>query len=313
MRRILLHSPRGITIELTDNCNLRCTYCPKGHGMGIGGASMDFEFFKKVIDEVTEMGVTGVVLVGFGEPLLYPHLTAAIHYIKSRHPSIRTYITTNGVLLEEKISRAIIGSGLDQMTISVNFNSREKYRLHNGADMYDRVVENTKTFLRLLNKEGGSPRPRVFVQILDGLNSPEEMRDFCESWGPRLPSNGVVQVQPLVNWAGLITESGNKVLGSARYPCIHMQRSWIVTREGNALACCMVFPLDQGNEMVLGKMTEKSLEELYSSDHIRELRAKNMDCDYATMPTCRACNAYRTAPNVFVRNPFHRWFGKRWL
>jgi MoaA/NifB/PqqE/SkfB family radical SAM enzyme len=281
--------------------------------IGHNGGDMNFNFFKEIVDEAyATLKIKQIVLVGFGEPLLYPHLIEAIKYIKSKYPFIRVCLTTNGVLLDEKLSEALIDSGLDQMTISVNFNSREKYFSFNGSDLFYKVIENTQRFLQLLNRKGNQ-RLRIYIQILDELNSPQDISAFRKFWEPHLMPNVAIQVQPLVNWAGLIRERMGMEGNGERYPCLHLQNSYIVTREGNALACCMVFPYKGSNELVLGNVKEKSLKELYFKGKIMLLRKDNMNCNYKNMPTCNVCNAYRTIPNIFIKNPLYPWIGRKWL
>lgn len=314
LRKTLLHTPKGITIELTDRCNLRCSYCPKGRGIGLEGGDVDFELFKAIVDEAAALEAEQICLVGFGEPLLYSHLIEAIRYIKSKHPLLRTYLTTNGILLGAQMSKALIDSGLDQMTISVNFVSSQKYRELNNADAFEKVVENTKIFLQLLNQGNCDRTPKARIQILDELNFPSEIAAFREFWGPFLGSNAIVQIQPLVNWAGQIPIEQKRKEDRERYPCIHLQNSWIVTREGNALGCCMVFPCDEGNELVLGRIeSEESLKRLYFEGKIMQMRKLNLNCDYEQMPTCKRCDAYQSVPNIFLRNPLHRIAGTKWL
>jgi len=309
----LLNAPKGITIELTDRCNLKCSYCPKGSGIGLAGDDIDFELFKLIVDEAIKLKAEQIALVGFGEPLLYSRLIEAIHHIKSNYSSVRTYLTTNGTLLDEQMSIAIINSGLDQMTISVNFDSRQKYSEQNGFDVFDHVVENTKAFLRLLNREGSYRKPQTRIQILAGLNSPYEIDAFREFWTPYLAPNAIIQVQPLVNWAGQVDVESNKE-EFQRYPCTHLRNSWIITREGNALACCMVFPFNERNELMLGNIRiSNSLRQLYFEGRIAQMRKDNMDCNHDRMPTCRMCDAYRTVPNIYIRNPLHPLVGNKWF
>jgi len=50
-RRSLRKYPNGITIELTNRCNLICNYCPKGKLEDRKDMDIDFDLFKKIIDE----------------------------------------------------------------------------------------------------------------------------------------------------------------------------------------------------------------------------------------------------------------------
>ena len=66
-----MRRPSTVVIELTDRCNLACTYCPKSQGIGVGSTIVSHEDFVKMYDNLSN-GVRPklVSLVGFGEPLL---------------------------------------------------------------------------------------------------------------------------------------------------------------------------------------------------------------------------------------------------
>jgi len=232
--------------------------------------------------------------------------------VREEYPHIRLYLTTNGILLDEEMSGALIGGELiDQMTVSVNFGMRSKYLEFNRADAYDQVVSNTKAFLQRLNRDGSRRRPKARIQVMDTLNDPLEIETFRRFWQPLLAPNALLQIQPFINWGGLIRAAPTQ---GERYPCTHLQNSWIVSREGNALACCMVFPHESvRSPLILGNVRESSLKQLYCGPEIAMLRRKNMNCDYAHMPECQLCNAYITVPNIYVKNPLHFLIGARWL
>lgn len=304
----------GITIELTDRCNLRCSYCPKSYGIGIESGDMDFGLFKKIVDDAHKLiEIHNVCLVGFGEPLLYPYLVEAIDYIKKKDSQIKVSITTNGVLLNDSWTRRLIEVGLDQITISVNAVSRDQYLKINNADLYSKVVSNTCNFLDTVN-DVRSPM-RVLIQLLDfGPNVGHDEKNFRKFWEPKLGKCGEIQIQPFVNWGGLLRkpQKPKHQENTNRYPCAHLQASWIITREGNALACCMVFPGNEG-DLKLGNVKDRSLRELYMQGKILELRKLNIEGKLYDLSPCKICDAYKTVPNVWLRNPFYPLFGKKWI
>ena len=86
---------KGLTIEITDRCNLKCTYCPKSLDIGVKGSHIDWDVFVKAYRGRREEGRIDVVnLVGFGEPLLYPDLVKAIRYIKTNEKKTKICVTT---------------------------------------------------------------------------------------------------------------------------------------------------------------------------------------------------------------------------
>jgi len=95
------------------------------------------------------------------------------------------------------------------------------------------------------------------------------------------------------------------------YPCYHLHSSRMISREGNALACCMVAPDEQG-DLALGNILDCSFEELYLSGKILKLRRENLNGNLRRYSPCNKCNAWKTVPNIWWYNPLHRWIGTRW-
>ena len=309
-RRSLRKYPNGITIEPTNRCNLICNYCPKSKLEDRKEKDIDFDLFKKIIDEAGSiMQLQNVALTGYGEPLLYPKLIDSIKYIKEKYPKAKVYITTNGILLTKGLGKKIIESGLDQMTISINFHSKEKYKKNSGKDLYETAFANTLNFLKILNDESIERKPLTYVQILDKLNDEEEIREFENFWSPLLAPNARLQIQSYVNWGG-VTDLYSE---DHRYPCAHIENSWIITNEGNAIACCMAFPKSNSN-LILGNLKEKNLEELYiNNEKIKKLRRMNVENKLENIPECKCCDAWKTYPNIRFKNPLGVIQKRKWI
>lgn len=324
LRRYLVLRPRclsvipdSISIELTDKCNLSCSYCPKSVGVGVTGKNMDFDLFKKVVDETFSIHpLQQVMLGGFGEPLLYPHFEEALRYVRLRKPDVNIVTITNGTLLSKDWAFRLVASQLNQITISLNATSSAQYREINRSDQYGKVVENARAFLAAVNESGASMR--ILIQVLEGPNGPEEILQFRKEWIPYLGRCGDIQVQPFVNWAGQIdttkialTDDVKEKRRGKRYPCAHL-RGWLITREGNGLGCCMVLPEDPG-DLLLGNIRDMSIREIFMGARIAKLRQINITDGLQSVHPCDRCDAYLSIPNVWVRNPLHRFLGPQWI
>ncbi|KAF0119211.1 MAG: Fe-S oxidoreductase containing radical SAM domain [Rhodospirillaceae bacterium] len=326
LHRYFVHRPRilnrtvtSITIELTDKCNLRCSYCPKSMGIGVTGKNMNFDLFKKVVDDALAIQpISRVLLVGFGEPFLYPQLEEGMRYLREKNPSMYITTTSNGTLLSEEWARKMVEVGLNQITISVNATSREQYLQINRSDSYEKVVANTRAFLSTVNTLGASMR--ILVQVLEGPNGPDEISCFRKEWQPYLGHCGEIQVQPFVNWAGQIDKnqipltvdkSAGICLSKVRYPCAHLG-GWLITREGNGLPCCMALPEDPG-DLLLGNVRDQSIAEMFMGKRMAELRILNFEGKLSELSPCEKCDAHRSMPNVWIYNPLHRFFGPQWI
>ena len=62
------HELSNAVIEINDNCNFQCDHCY----LGIKEKKyMNFDLFKKIIDQLYDLGCLSILITG-GEPLLNP-------------------------------------------------------------------------------------------------------------------------------------------------------------------------------------------------------------------------------------------------
>jgi len=109
---IIRPQPRQLTIAVTAACNLRCMGCRYGRDFMVGDR-LSLTVMKQVLDDANDAGIDRVRLYG-GEPLLHPDLPAIIRY--STALGLDTYVTTNGVLLKERIDE-LHAAGLRCLTM----------------------------------------------------------------------------------------------------------------------------------------------------------------------------------------------------
>jgi len=104
--------PRNLTVALTAYCNLRCVGCRYGRDF-MPGAQLSWELVRELLTDARAAGFESVRLYG-GEPLLHPDLPHMVAHAKDL--GLRTYVTTNGLLLGEKIDE-LYAAGLRDVTI----------------------------------------------------------------------------------------------------------------------------------------------------------------------------------------------------
>ena len=86
--------------------------------------------FLKIVEDIQafEEQVKVIWLHGFGEPLLNPRIADMVGMLKRSHCCREVRITTNGSLLDERMSKALIEAGVDLIRVSVEALSSEGYR-----------------------------------------------------------------------------------------------------------------------------------------------------------------------------------------
>src|SRR5690606_19218841 len=127
--------PDIVQIESTNLCNAKCVFCPRDEMHRQQGV-MDFDLFRKIVDECAELGITHVRVHNYGEPFLDRQLVEKVRYAKSRGIA-EVGMISNGSLITEPLARGMIEAGLDAINISVDASGKEgcaSTRLHLSVD-----------------------------------------------------------------------------------------------------------------------------------------------------------------------------------
>lgn len=127
-------------ISLTNNCNLRCSYCMPEKKIA------DIHFFPeeqvlRCVESAVSLDITHFRLTG-GEPLCYPEIEKLVCKIKQIKEVASVHLTTNGVLLKEKAEQ-LKQAGIDSINVSLDTLDKEEYRILTGGKLLN-VLEGIK-------------------------------------------------------------------------------------------------------------------------------------------------------------------------
>lgn len=194
----LNHRIKSITLQLTQQCNLRCTYCiysetanqyQRSHTVN----RMSFEVAKKALDFFVRCSDDlESVNVGFygGEPLLeYKLIQKCVQYLQQNYPErkISYSMTSNGTLLNYEIIDFLVNNKFTLM-ISLDgpqkINDRNRRFKKDGSGTFGAVMEN----LNIIAKDYPDYLKYVKISVvIDPENDYNEVRDFVDgiskSWG----------------------------------------------------------------------------------------------------------------------------------
>ena len=144
----------GITLALTEQCNLRCQYCaymPKYLKMPCELKEMDESIALRAIDMLMNCSKDSkYIFVDFygGEPLLkFNLIERCVEYCKEKYPFRIPYfqITTNGVLLEQdKIIKFLVKNNFHlNLSLDGPQNVQDKYRVSlDGKPTFEVIFNN---------------------------------------------------------------------------------------------------------------------------------------------------------------------------
>lgn len=131
---------RKLRISVTDKCNMKCIYCmPNGNVKWFDNKEiLNFQEIVRITSIFTQLGITKVRITG-GEPLLRPSLENLIRDL-TKIQNIKTIsMTTNGILLEDKINQ-LKSAGLNALNISLDTFREERFRTLNGISNLNKVL-----------------------------------------------------------------------------------------------------------------------------------------------------------------------------
>lgn len=124
-------------IEISNRCNLTCSYCPHPTQAREQGL-MSWDTFTKSIELVERCGQRTAYLHNFGEPLLHPQLVEFVRHCSDRE--ITASFFTNGVLVTHQVLADLADAGLRFLCISEHTKGefdRVQTLIHEGGHPID--------------------------------------------------------------------------------------------------------------------------------------------------------------------------------
>ena len=148
------NTPTHIFLEVTNRCNLSCVMCGRTHDRRyrdpVFTGDISLETVRKL--EPFYRSSTFVTATGLGEPFLNPEMTEILRYLKQQGACVS--MTSNGTVLDRKLSAEVIDTGLDRIVFSVDSPVAETFRRIRVGTTLDQVLGNIETFSRLRSKSG---------------------------------------------------------------------------------------------------------------------------------------------------------------
>ncbi|NLM36162.1 MAG: radical SAM protein [Clostridiales bacterium] len=283
---------KRVYIEITNVCNLSCSFCPKTMRKT---CSMSLDGFKKALDEVKPY-TDYLYLHLKGEPLLHPNLPEFLDLCAERE--FKVNITTNGTLLSRIKDKIINKPSIRQINISLHsFDANEnsitmEHYIKEVLDFTKEALEKTDIIiaLRLWNlnfshaSKGERERNRELLNIIeDYFKLPYKIEENTSQRGIKIADRLYLNQALEFKWPDLEEkEYGHK--GT----CYGLRDQIGILADGTVVPCC----LDGEAVVNLGNLYEKSFKNIIEGE-----RALNMLEGFSKgelrEELCRKCG-YRT-------------------
>ncbi len=291
-----------VQLEPTTRCNLKCIMCGNSD-WDREKEDMGIDNFKKIIGEFPYLRFLN--LQGPGEPLINLNLPEMVKYAKSKR--INVGFNTNATLLTKDISKKLVSSNLDWISISFDGGTAETFEKIRSGAKFEKVIENIRGLVEV-KKMSGKDVPKINFAVVGMKENLEELPEIV-----RLASSlGVkkVEINNLVydftgrEYVNMKKSLENQSLlkgdiGHAEHifnDCIRIGKKlridvhsprltpvndscrclwpWVstyVTYDGYVTPCCN---LADPRDINLGNLFEESFNEIWNSPKLRDFRSR---------------------------------------
>ena len=156
-----------VNIEVTNHCNMRCTFC----ALPIREAEdkeMETKDVYQILEELsTYEGIDFVAFHQFGEPILHPDIWKYVD--KCKELGLKTQFVTNGLGLTDKNIEKLIKHSPDILRISLHILDPEHHKEIRGIKVpFEKYIERVSSCLaQLIDQEHQIKEIRTDVAIND--------------------------------------------------------------------------------------------------------------------------------------------------
>ena len=74
-------APISINLDLTTACNFQCPHCLDEEIINTG-KMLNLQYIKRLLENWSKKGLKSVILIGGGEPTIYPYFEEVVKFLK---------------------------------------------------------------------------------------------------------------------------------------------------------------------------------------------------------------------------------------
>lgn len=258
--------PRVVHFELTNDCNLNCKMCERHYvWKNRDKGYMDFNLFKKGIDEIANWGPKIVQLNRFGESTLHPKIVEFTQYAKEKGIPMVTLIT-NGTLIDKGLARELIQAGLDKIAFSFEGAKKDTYESIRAGARYEDAKQNIENFIQIRDSKGSLPLIQLNSVYMEETKA--EIKQVKQMWEDKVD---FINIQNYIEKPGLPDlRADGKQKSPDRAICSSPAEKLIVFWNGDVVPCC----LDSYGNLIVGNIRDSSLKEIWQGERLTSLREK---------------------------------------
>lgn len=271
---------RKIYVEISNLCNLKCSFCPGTRRPGKRMTVAEFTSLMPKLRPYTDFLYFHLM----GEPLCHPHLAEFLD-IAGQH-GFRVILTTNGTLLQKQQALLLSAPALHKINISLHaFEANDLavpfQQYLEDCLAFGQAVAGSKIVVYRLWNQGGADQ--LNQQILQQLE-----RHFPQPWvqertGIRIAPKTYIEHGDKFDWPDLSAPESD-----APQFCYGLRDQLGVLCDGTVVPCC----LDHEGDIALGNLFAEDLDTVLATPRAQAIY-HGFSGREAIEPLCRRCGYAR--------------------
>ena len=266
---------KRIYIEITNNCNLNCSFCSKVLRSRRNMSLEEFEIILNKIKDYTDY----IYLHVKGEPLIHKDIIEFIN--KANEHNLKVNLTTNGVLFDKYAKELGKCKNLNKINFSLHCENNKSNYLEDIFDNIKYLSTNTTVIYRLWtlkNNELDEKSTKIVEKIKEYYNlSPETVDKIKNNNNIKIDSTIYVDKDNEFEWP---TVNNHKSDGF----CYGLSTHIAILVDGTVVPCC----LDSNGVIELGNIYKDNLEDIINSDRYQNL-LKSLRDRKPCEELCKSC------------------------
>lgn len=277
-----------IHVEITNVCNLQCSFCPEVHRTK---KKMAPDVFRKIIAEIKPF-TQHIALHLMGDPLVHPELPQLIQDCAEQ--KLPVHIVTNGLLLNAEKQQALLNPIVQQVNFSLhsfldNFPEKDPIPYLNKVFAFAAEAQSLRPDLyinfRIWNLESAHGGSEKNLSLLNKIAeeysfSPPTTLNLKAKKSYKIKERLYINFDSEFTWPSLdLPQLHTKGF------CYGLETHVGILVDGSVVPCC----LDKEGQMVLGNILETSFKDIVRSERAEKIKLGFRQRQLVE-PLCQRCN-----------------------
>lgn len=291
----------AVYIEITDVCNLNCSFCPcgKANSSAVSLSAkrprefMNTELFKRCITEAATVA-ENVYFHVLGEPTLHPGFGQFLKRLEQT--PLKLNLTTNGTTIARTGKLILASSAVRQVNFSTHAYAelpqddamRHLQDVLDFCKMANAVRPDLYINLRLWNvgdATSNSWNETMLAKVNEAFGTNVELGQFCSRHKSfNVTGRIYLHQDSRFEWPILDERRKTRDERNATGTCRALYTHVAILHDGRVVACC----LDYSGQITLGNIADQSLAEILETPLARNLR-EGFEKHELRHPFCQNC------------------------